>query len=126
MSFQPQLAMWPISEENLLVKTFQAELGISSWPPGGSSPTRHTIPISKNGYAGMCSARGSDPISGPVSEVANFLADLHEEGYQSSSLNVFRSAISSVYDKMDSVEVGKHPTISHLLKGAFHERPPLP
>ena len=73
-----------------------------------------------------CSARGSDPVSGPVSEVANFLADLHEEGYQSSSLNVFRSAISSVHDKVDGVEVGKHPTITRLLKGAFHERPPLP
>ena len=24
------------------------------------------------------------------------------------------------------VEVGKHPTITRLLKGAFHERPPLP
>ena len=73
-----------------------------------------------------CSARGSDPVSGPVSEVANFLADLHEEGYQSSSLNVFRSAISSVHDKVDGAEVGKHPTITRLLKGAFHERPPLP
>ena len=61
-----------------------------------------------------------------MSEVANFLADLHEEGYQSSSLNVFRSAISSVHDKVDGVEVGKHPTITRLLKGAFHERPPLP
>ena len=73
-----------------------------------------------------CSARGSDPVSGPVSEVANFLADLHEEGCQSSSLNVFRSAISSVHDKVDGAEVGKHPTITRLLKGAFHERPPLP
>ena len=73
-----------------------------------------------------CSARGSDPISGPVSEVANFLAEFHEEGYQSSSLNVFRSAISSVHDKVDGDEVGKHPTITRLLKGAFHERPPLP
>ena len=73
-----------------------------------------------------CTSRGSDPISGPVSEVANFLADLHREGYQSSSLNVFRSAISSVHDKVDDVEVGKHPTITRLLKGAFHKRPPLP
>ena len=73
-----------------------------------------------------CTERGSDPISGPVSDVANFLADLHGEGYQSSSLNVFRSAISSVHDKVDGVEVGKHPIISRLLKGAFHLRPPLP
>ena len=54
-----------------------------------------------------------------MSDVANFLADLHGEGYQSSSLNVFRSAISSVHDKVDGVEVGKHPMISRLLKGAF-------
>ena len=34
---------------------------------------------------------GSDPISGPISEleVANFLADLHSEGYQTSSLNAY-------------------------------------
>ena len=61
-----------------------------------------------------------------MSEVANFLADLYREGYQSSSLNVFRFAISSVHDKVDGVEVGKHPTITRLLKGAFQERPPLP
>ena len=73
-----------------------------------------------------CTSRGSDPISGPVSEVANFLAELHREGYQSSSLNVFRSAVSSVHEKVDGVEIGKHPTITRLLKGAFHERPPLP
>ena len=52
MSYQPQLAVWPISGENLPVKTFQAKLGISSWLPGEQSPTRLTIPISKNGYAG--------------------------------------------------------------------------
>ena len=52
MSFQPQLAVWPISGRSLLVKTFQAQLGISSWSPGGPSPTRPTIPTSINGYAG--------------------------------------------------------------------------
>lgn len=71
-------------------------------------------------------ARGLDPISGHVSEVANFLADLHSEGYQSSSLNVFRSAISSVHDNVDGIEVGKHPIVTRLLKGTFHLRPPLP
>ena len=78
MSYQPQLAMWPISGENLPVKTFQAKLGISSWLPGEQSPTRLMIPIQK--WLCWCSARGLDPVSGPVSEVANFLADLHEEG----------------------------------------------
>ena len=42
------------------------------------------------------------------------------------SLNAFRSAISSVHDRVDGVEVGKHPMVTRLLKGAFHDRPPLP
>ena len=35
----------------------------------------------------------SDPVSGPVSEVVNFLAHLFKEGYQYRSLNAYRSAI---------------------------------
>ena len=73
-----------------------------------------------------CSERGRNPISGPASDVAIFLAELFEEGHQSRSLNVFRSAISSVHDQVDGVVVGKHPVICRLLKGAFHAWPPLP
>ena len=50
--FSAQLAVWPISGKSLLTKTFQAQLGISSWPPGGPSLTRPMIPTSRNGYAG--------------------------------------------------------------------------
>ena len=64
-------------------------------------------------------ARGSDPISGCV----NFLAYLHSEGYQS---KCFHSAISSAHDKVDGIEVRKHPIVARLLKGAFYLRPPLP
>ena len=70
-----------------------------------------------------CTEWGHNPISGPVADVANFLAYLHEESYQSRSLNSFRLAISSVLDTVDGMEVGNHPMISRLLKGA---RPPLP
>ena len=98
------------------------DLLISSW----RTKSNRTYDSHFKKWVCWCSSRGSDPISGPVSEVANFLADLHKEGYQSSSLNVFRSAISSVHDKVDGVEVGKHPIVSRLLKGAFHLRPPLP
>ena len=77
-------------------------------------------------WARWCSERGRDPVSGPIADIANFLAYLHEEGYQSRSLNAYRSAISSVHDSVDGVEVGKHPMISRLLKGAYHVRPPLP
>ena len=77
-------------------------------------------------WISWCSARGSNPISGPVAEVVNFLAHLFKQGYQSHSLNAYRSAISSVHDRVDSVEVGKHPMVTRLLKGVFHARPPLP
>ena len=73
-----------------------------------------------------CTERSSDPFSGPVSEVANFLASLYGAGYQYSSVNAYRSAISSVHDKVDGVDVGQHPIITRLLKGVYNDRPPLP
>lgn len=51
IDFQPQLAVWPISGKSLQVKTFPAQLGISSWLPGESSLKRLMIPTSKNGWA---------------------------------------------------------------------------
>ena len=61
--------------------------------------------------------RDRDPIRGPVTDVANFLAQIFEEGYQYRSLNAYRSAIGSVHEKIDGVEVGKHPLIARILKG---------
>ena len=61
-----------------------------------------------------------------MSEVANFLASLYGEGYQYNSVNAYRSAISSVHDKVDGVDVGQHPIITRLLKGVYNDRPLLP
>ena len=54
------------------------------------------------------------------------IGDLFSQGYQYRSLNAYRSAISSVHDKVDGYDVGQHPLVSRLLKGAFHQRPPQP
>jgi len=78
-----------------------------------------------NSESGLCE-RNCNPVSGPASDVANFLAELYEEGYQASSLNFFRSAISSAHNQVDGVTIGKHPMICHVLKGAFSARLPLP
>ena len=56
----------------------------------------------------------------------NFLAHLYEERYQYRSLNAYRSAISSVHDKVDGVTVGQHPLVARVPKGAFNEHPPQP
>ena len=55
-----------------------------------------------------------------------YLRQRFEEGYQYLSLNAYRSAISSVHQKADGYEVGQHPLVSRLLKGAFNQRPPKP
>ncbi|XP_065904039.1 uncharacterized protein [Dysidea avara] len=73
-----------------------------------------------------CSERSSDPFSGPIARVANFLPYLYKEGYKYSSVNAYRSAISSVHEKVDGYTVGQHPLICRLVKGVFQSRPPLP
>ena len=72
--------------------------------------------------------KSCNPVSGPTSDVANFLVKLYVEGYQASSLNIFRSAISSAHDQVDGMTIGKHPLLCLELKGAFQAtcRPPLP
>lgn len=70
-----------------------------------------------------CCARDSDPFSGPINEVVNFLANLYTEGYQYRS---YRSAISSVHERVDGYTVVQHPLVTRLMKGAFNDRPPLP
>ena len=78
-------------------------------------------PISKNGLtcvqkgANLCSERGCDPISGLACDIANFLGELFEQGYQFWSFNASRPAISSVHDQVDGVVVDKHPMIHRLL-----------
>ena len=66
-----------------------------------------------------CKEWDRDPIRGHVADEANFLAQLFEEGYQYRSLNAYRSAIGPVHEKIDGVEVGKHPLIAPILKGVI-------
>lgn len=70
--------------------------------------------------------RNRNPFSDPISDVANFLAELFEQGYQYCSLNAYCSSISSAHEKVDGQPVGQHPTIVRALKGAYNKRPSLP
>jgi len=40
--------------------------------------------------------------------------------------NSYRLAISSVPEKVDGEEVGKHPLVSRMMKGIFNEMLPQP
>ena len=72
-------------------------------------------------WISWCKKRDADPVSGPVSEVANFLANLYEEGYQYRSLNSYRSAISSANDRVDGLSIGQYPLITRLMAGAIQD-----
>ena len=52
-----------------------------------------------------CQERNQDPIRGPITDIMNFLASLFEQGYQYQSVNSYRSAISSVHERVDREEV---------------------
>ena len=75
----------------------------------------------------LCSGSGqAGVLNGMSGSVVNFLAELYHQEYQYQSLNAYRSAISSVHEKVDGVPVGQHTFVSELLKGVFNSRPPLP
>ena len=57
--------------------------------------------------ASWCSARSIDPMSCPIGDVANFLAQMFSEGYQYRSINAYNiSAISSVHIKLTNMMWG--------------------
>ena len=94
MDMLPQLVH--ISGKGSDATTFQIQLKSSSLHLGGAKHLKPMTPTSR-----WCAERGCDPISGSFLDVANFLADLHSQGYHTSSLNGYRSAISGVHDRVD-------------------------
>ena len=76
-------------------------------------------------WVSWCGERDCDPVSCPIGEVINFLAHLFEQGYQYRSINSYRSATSSVHEKVDGYEVGQHPMVSRILKKKFSTKDSL-
>ena len=95
---------------------------LSSWRD--KSSRSYNSSFSK--WARWCQQRDRNPVSGPISDIANFLAELYQEGYQYSSINVYCSSISMTQDKVDGYLAGQHPTVVRPMKGVFNKRPPLP
>ena len=125
--FQPQevqLAVWPTSRICQAEKfSKQAlELLLASWRD--KSTKAYNSLFHKWEY--WCVQRYRNPISGPVVDIANFLAKLYQDGYAYSPLNSYRSAISSVHEHIEGYPVGQHPQIARILKGVYNLHPPKP
>ena len=80
------------------LSTEASELLLSSWR--SKTNQSHNSLCSK--WIAWCQPRNRNPFEGPVSDVANFLAELFSQGYQYHSLNLYHSAISSVQQYLQS------------------------
>ena len=56
----------------------------------------------------------------------DFLAEIFELGFEYSTINTHRSAISTSHDPVEGFSVEKHPKISNLMVGVYNKRPPRP
>ena len=108
------------ANSNLLVSA--TDLALSSWR---DKSTKSYDPSFRR-WACWCDEQDKNPISGPISDIANFLAELYEKDFQYRSINAYCSAISSAHDKVDGYSVGQHPTVCRLMKGIFNKRPLQP
>ena len=54
-----------------------------------------------------CSQKHINPLSAPIESILSFLAFQFHSGYKYRSLNVYRSAISSIHPRIDGFEVGQ-------------------
>ena len=71
-----------------------------------------------------CIQSSTNPISPTLSDILNFLAYQFQQGKQYRSLNCYRSALSSVLAPIDGFDIGRHPLVCRIRKGAFQLRPP--
>ena len=61
-----------------------------------------------------------------MNEVANFLSECFADGRSYSTINTYRSALSSTLSSVNNTAVGSHPLITRLLKGIYNLRTPVP
>jgi hypothetical protein len=64
-----------------------------------------------------------DPLCNAVPVVASFLAE-QSKSKAYSTVNIYRSTLSSVLERIDGLPIGQHPEIVLLMKGIFNRRPP--
>lgn len=59
-------------------------------------------------------------------KVGDFLSEMFQGGYEYSTINNFRSAISALHDWENGIPVGQLPLIKRIMSGVFQEKPPQP
>ena len=77
-------------------------------------------------WASWCCEREVNPFASNIIEILNFLAFLYEKGYEYSSINSHRSAISAYHVHMYNNPIGQHLRVCTLMTGIFNNHPLKP
>ena len=96
------------------------ELIKASWRAG----TRKDYTAKFNKFNSWCSERKIDTYDISLTQIADFLTQLYDQGLQYRTIAGYRSMLSAVIRPIDNSPVGQHPYIIRLLKGVFNSRPP--
>jgi integrase len=99
-----------------------AALATKAWRKG----TRSAYDSAWAKWDSWCNQRSIDPVSSSVEEVAEFLTGMFKAGYEYSTINLHRSAISALHEELEGLPVGQHSLIKKIMTGVFQEKPPQP
>ena len=119
------LAVYHVSSNAMRQKDFTKDVA-NLLVAATRSSTSKTYESSWRRWCGWCSEREVNPLSATLANILSFFAGCFKEGLQYRTLNVLRSALSSIHPKTDNFWVGQHPYIVNILRGILNNRPPKP
>lgn len=93
---------------------------------GNRPATRAAYQSAFNVWRNWCIPRDINPLSCSVNETLEFLADQFKEGKAASTINVYRSMLSTTFGQKGGDPLGSHPQVSSLMAGVYNSRPPTP
>lgn len=99
-----------------------ADLIMASWRSG----TEKQYSAAWRKWSCWCIERGENSVSTSIARICDYLTKLYLGGWQYSTINTHRSAISMTHIPIDGIRVGSHYLVKRLMKGIFNKRPPLP
>ena len=88
--------------------------------------TNKTYDCAWTKWHSWCNRRKINPISATIKDILTFLSDQFDCNLQYRTVNVLRSAISSIHPWIEGKPVGQHPLVTRLMRGIANERPPEP
>ena len=92
----------------------------------GASGTHKNYNSAWGKWEDWCLSAEVSSCAASLNDVLSFLTAQFNSSHSYRSINVYRSALSSIHPRIDGYTIGSHPLVSRLLKAIFNKRPPLP